>query len=87
MLLVLEPLILLIGPGVCAGLAAAKPKKFLWPAMVSLVAMVFRVWPDTVSPEGEAFLMFIHLIIAVSAVVGLFAGLLCTGRQHQESEN
>lgn len=72
----------LVGPGVIAGLAVANPRRYLWLAIISLVAFECWAW----SPDFDVWLVG-HLPICFSVPLGLFCGLLCTGRQHQDQDD
>lgn len=74
------------GPGLITGLAAAKPRYFLWPAVIALTVFEFVLWRGSPSPLGEVFVIFEQILAFVSASVGLYTGLMCTGRQRQDPE-
>ncbi len=73
-------------PGLITGLAAAKLRYFLWPAVIALTVFEYGLWRNSPSPEGEWFVIFMQMLAFVSASVGLYSGLICTGRQHQDPE-
>ena len=70
-----------VGPGVMAGLAVVKPRRYLWLAIIYLMALEYMMWP----PDFEVWI-FGHMPIGFSRAIGLFCGLLCTGRQHQDAD-
>ena len=77
---------LAICSGLVTGLAAAKPRHFLWPAAIYLSGMEYWLWSGSPSPEAQVYLILVQMLAFVSASVGIYAGLMCTGRQHQDPE-
>ncbi len=79
-------LILAICSGLVTGLAAAKPRDFLWPGAIYLSGMEYWMWSGSPSPEAQVYLILVQMLAFVSASVGIYTGLMCTGRQHQDPE-
>ena len=63
-----------------------KLRHFLWPAAIYLSGMEYWVWSGSPSPEAQVYLILVQMLAFVSASVGIYASLMCTGRQDQDSE-
>ncbi len=74
-------LLVFAGPGVLAGLAVVRPRRYFWPAILFLLAIEYWLW----TPDFTIWMLW-HIPIGFSVALGLFCGLLCTGRQHQDKE-
>ena len=75
-------LILAICSGLVTGLVAAKPRIFLWPALIYLSGMEYWMWSGSPASESEVY----QVLAFISASVGTYTGLMATGRQHQDPE-
>ena len=70
-----------VGPGVMTGLAVVKPRRCLWLAIIYLMGLEYYLW----SPNFDVWILG-HMPIGFSMAIGLYCGLLCTGRQHQDED-